>query len=83
MRRRLRKVTTHTEQDLDILIAHLKGSGKMTFEQIGLTDDPEMLICKFGSVKTKIAEKLTSKEKAKYALETQNKKIDEKIKDYY
>ena len=55
----------------------------MTFEQIGLSDDPEMLICKFGSVKTKIAEKLTSKEKAKYALETQNKKIDEKIKDYY
>ncbi len=42
-----------------------------------------MLICKFASVKTKVAEKLTAKEKAKYALETQNKKIDEKIKDYY
>ena len=48
-----------------------------------MNDDPDMLLCKFGSAKTKIAENLTAKEKAKYALETQNKKIDEKIKEYY
>jgi hypothetical protein len=60
----------------------MKFSGRIYCEQLGKTDDPELQVCKIGSVKTKQAEPLSLKEKATFALDLQNKKLATKVEDY-
>lgn len=64
LRKQLRKATTYSEEDLDLLMCHLKFTGRIKCEQIGATNDLDLMICKLGSVKNKVAEPLTLKEKA-------------------
>jgi len=40
------------------------------------------MICKLGSVKNKEAESLTLKEKAKFALDLQSKKLEGKVEEH-
>ncbi len=40
------------------------------------------MICKLGSVKNKVADPLTLKEKAKFALELQSKKLETKVEEH-
>jgi hypothetical protein len=82
LRKQLRKATTHSEVDLDLLMSHLKFTGRITCEQIGVTNDPDLTICKLGSIKNKVAEPLTLKEKAKFALELQSKKLEVKVEEH-
>lgn len=82
LRKQLRKATTYSEEDLDLLMCHLKFTGRIKCEQIGATNDPDLMICKLGSVKNKVAESLTLKEKAYFALELQSKKLEAKIEEH-
>lgn len=55
LKRQLRKSTQHTEDDIILLLAHLKFTGKMAVESLTANDEPdsEQIICKFKSVESK------------------------------
>lgn len=67
---------------MDLLMCHLKFTGRIKCEQIGAANDPDLIICKLGSVKNKVAEPLTLKEKAQFALELQSKKLETKVEEH-
>ena len=70
LKRQLRKSTQHSEDDILLLLAHLKHSGKMAVESIGKSEenDSELIICKLASIDSKKAVTISLKEKAKFAL---------------
>jgi hypothetical protein len=47
LKRQLRKVTEHSEQDIDMLLVHMKHSGRMEVEALG--EGPDLLLCKLKS----------------------------------
>ena len=61
LKRHLRKSTAHSEEDIELLICHLKGSNKMVIAKVG--DDDEMILCQLSK------KEITVKQKAIFALE--------------
>jgi hypothetical protein len=48
LKRQLRKVTEHSEQDIEMLLVHLKHSGRMEIAEVG--DGADMILCKLRQV---------------------------------
>lgn len=78
LKRQLRKSTQHSEDDILLLLAHLKHSGKMATESISKGDetDSELTICKLASIDSKKQVSISLKEKAKFALTANQTKLD-------
>jgi hypothetical protein len=70
LKRQLRKSTQHSEDDILLLLAHLKHSGKMATETISKAEenDAELIICKLANIDNKKPVSISLKEKAKFAL---------------
>ena len=82
LKRQLRKSTHHTEDDILLLFAHLKYSGKMAVESFTKDSeerDAELVICKFAQIDSKKEVVITLKEKGKFALNVNLAKLDQKI----
>jgi hypothetical protein len=51
LKRQLRKSTQHTEEDINLLLTHLKYSGKMAVANCGSAEvDSDMILCKFAMI---------------------------------
>lgn len=79
LKRQLRKSTTHSEADIQLLFNHLVRTGRMLVDQIGQGEDPELMMCKLAPVKSPSCDPITIKEKAKFALNVHLKKLDLRI----
>ena len=81
LKRQLRRSTQHSEDDIVLLLAHLKFTGKMAVENLSASDEPdsEQIICKFKSVESKRDAFISLKEKAKFSLDVSLAKLDQRI----
>ena len=52
----MRRATEHSEQDIELLLMHMKHSGRLVIEKVGTLDDSELLMCKLATPTTKVAE---------------------------
>ena len=81
-KRHLRKSTHHSEDDILLLISHLKHSGKMAVESIApneTEEESELIMCKFAQIDTKKDLTISIKEKGKFALTVTLGKLDARI----
>lgn len=81
LKRQLRKSTQHTEEDINLLLVHMRFSGKMASANVGNqeTIDSELVLCKFATIDSTKEVAISVKEKGKFALESSLAKLDSRI----
>jgi hypothetical protein len=90
LKRQLRKSTTHSEEDIMLLLSHLRHTGKMAVEVIDSKADKgdktqtkerdgEMVICKFNQVDNRNEVSITLREKGKFALNVNLNRLNQRI----
>lgn len=67
-----------------LLLAHLRHSGKMAVETLGKADetDSELVICKLANIDSKKIFSISLKEKAKFALITNQTKLNQRAEAF-
>lgn len=67
-----------------LLLAHLRHSGKMAVETLGKADeiDSELVICKLANIDSKKIVSISLKEKAKFALITNQTKLNQRAEAF-
>ena len=67
-----------------LLLAHLRHSGKMAVETLGKADetDSELVICKLANIDSKKSVSISLKEKAKFALITNQTKLNQRAEAF-
>ena len=83
IKRSLRKATHYTEDDIVLLLAHMKHTGKMVVESISKSgqEDSELVLCKIAGIDGKKVT-ISVKEKAKFALDANMNKLDQRIESF-
>lgn len=69
LKRQLRKTTKHSEDDIQLLFAHMKFTGRLCVHSVNSQeDDPELTMCKLASPASKQCDEISVKEKGQFAL---------------
>ena len=80
LKRQLRKTTKHSEDDIQLLFAHMKFTGRLCVHSVNSQeDDPELTLCKLANPASKQCEEISVKEKGQFALQTQLQRTEARI----
>lgn len=80
LKRQLRQATQHTEEEIEMLLVHMKHTSRMVVERCGAEDDADLVVCKLASPVNKgQVEELSQKDKAEFSLQTNLKRLEGKI----